>query len=381
MADAEVITATDGASQPTADAPAAVPTKPVVVAEDPAAARKAEREAAAFAELKSREAGNPPKPVLDMDMPAEDSSVEDGESDAQPTSTAKAPKADATKPTKGTPEARREIAKAEQALLRDGYTREDLKDLPEASLLRLGAKALEKHRQRDREYAARKAGHPSKSPTRTESDALDVDDPDQVYPDDDGDPSSPSPGEPDGELESLLREIDEPSGRTIRGTLTRAQERERVLAEQAAAAKQASLRDALELTRLRLSGTVKALAKDDAHLAVCKEMDQIDPGHHTLAAFYAGEKGAREALIHLYERAAGVVYGDQQKQAARRDRADRISEALDGQPEVGSRRASDAVTLSKEKRAAAAFKAIDLAGGDEDQAKAIFNRLTGSGVG
>lgn len=376
------ITAIDGNQTVSAGDAAATPAKPAAPVID-AEAEKAKRHEAAMAELARREQGEDPRTMAEI---VEGESKKDGPGDDaeddKPEPKAEKPKAKADEKKGDDADDRRKVAKAEHALMRDGYTREEIKDLPIDSLLRLGARAAEKHRERDRQYQlARRSAQPSAKPNRTESDAETEDG--DVHPNPKGSDaqSRANPADTDGDLESLLRELDEESAGTVRAGRDDAEKRVKAAEERAATALKANLRDFVESTRLRLLSNYPDLSGDDGHAAVLKEMDGIDPESVRLAAFLRGDPGARESLAHLYESAARVVYGEKVKETARRHRADRISEALDGQPEASVRRTKDNAAISKEARHKAAIEAIEQSGGDTERAKALFRRKTGQAVG
>lgn len=221
--------------------------------------------------------------------------------------------------------ARRTLDRSTQALLRTGlYTTTELAAMPEAEILRRGARAIEQVARRDRDFTRSKRGtngttsHDGNPASRgTDQDGL---------PPDRRTAAGTRAGDP-GHEPDPLDELD-----ALTETEETASGKDRP-SDGADAGIQRELRqERMENVRLTLQGTFPLLKEERFLRLVASEMNEMDPSMQSASS--------RDSLHSLMRRACLVVFGDQIAHEARDRSADASRAARAGQPMHGIRAAS-----------------------------------------
>lgn len=289
-----------------------------------------------------------------------DKKLEEKAAKAKPAQGAEAAAGDKSNNPEGDREARRNAALAEQALKRDGWSDQEIADLPEAMRLKVGLKAKAKQDERQREFEKHRRGANQSGRNAAAAEGREPD------PDPAGVRSEPDPNdsalEPAEGLDDVLELLDESDQSRIKKALANAVERTREAELRATAV-------TIEAVRHGLQAEYPDLAGGKAMQAVLDEMDAIDPRGEALAA-------GRSAVEQLMRKAASVAFGPS-KQRARHDRNERTRETLDGQPDVGSVAARPSGKITQAERERIGIDVVREFPGDPERQRAEMNRRLG----
>ena len=249
---------------------------------------------------------------------------------------------------------------ATRALRRDGWTDEEIAELPPSKLLTIGERRAAAQAKTDARFKALQ-GDRLGTPNR------------ELIADDDLSDLDPTNGNERGstglepsDLDELLDEIADPArSETIRKSMSAAEQR---AAQAEAKLLTANLRFSID----KLTAEFPKLGNEADRRRVLLRMDKLDP-QRTSA-------GDLESMLQLMKDAAYIVFGAEIQAQARRAATDTANRHLDGQPDLNSDNAKPEKRLTADEFERAAFEA-STGGRTREESQREMKRRIGKSTG
>lgn len=281
----------------------------------------------------------------------EGASAPEGKSKEKPGTKPDAKKADAEF---ATPAQREKRVDAVRALRRDGWTEEEIDDLPPARLLSIGAKRAELQAKTDARFETLKGSKPASENREPIAEARG-----RTNRTEEEDEASPGAAD----LDQLLDEIADPDHASkVKVKVTEAEQR-------AAKAEARLLAVNIRAAKSELSALFPKLEEQAEWQRVLARMDKLDPSRTN--------GGDPDAVLQLMRDAYYIVFGPEitGKAQARKKLTDTTNQHLDGQPDTGSSNSAPAKRLTPEEADRAAYEAS--MGRTRDESAVEYKRRTG----